>query len=90
MRKHYAVRNGGVYSFDDVHMECGVLCGICTTHPNEGKLAWLDTNGFQFEGSHYIQARPIDNVRCDNSYTMWGGQLRDRLPHGARYYRERR
>ena len=27
-----------------------------------------------------------DYPQCDNSYHMWGGELRDRLPRGARYY----
>lgn len=27
-----------------------------------------------------------DRPQYDNSYTMWGGELRDKLPHGARYY----
>jgi hypothetical protein len=26
----------------------------------------------------------------NNSYTMWGGELRDKLPHGARYYQNPR
>ena len=87
MLKHYIVGNGHIYSFDDVHMEFGELCGTCTSYPNKGKFAWLDSNGFQFETGPHIKARPMDEpVVVDNSYAMWGGELRDKLPHGARYY----
>lgn len=88
MRKTYSV-NGVVYDFTDVHMECGMLYGMCITSPYYGQYAWLDPNGFQICGKRRIQAVEVKpQVRVDNSYTMWGGELRDKLPHGARYYRK--
>lgn len=32
---------------------------------------------------HY---EPKKEVRFPYGYTMWGGQMRESLPHGARYY----
>lgn len=89
MRKSYSV-DGKVYDFTDVRMECGSLCGICTTGPYRGKWAWLDSHGFQIERQRRIQAVEVKPTVTDNSYTMWGGQLRDKLPNGARYYQRGR
>ena len=93
MNKSYSV-NGVVYDFTDVHMECGMLYGRCTTSPHRGKWAWLDLCGIQFEGvgNRRMQATEVVHrpTICDNSYTMWGGELRDKLPHGARYYQNPR
>ena len=85
MRKSYSV-DGRVYDFTDVHMECGMLYGCCTTSPYRDKWAWLDPYGFQIERQRRIQATEVTPTVVDNSYAMWGGELRDKLPHGARYY----
>lgn len=90
MDKRYSV-NGKIYIFTDVHAECGELCGECITAPYFGKVAWLYSDGFQFSGRRRVDAREItERTVTDNSYTMWGGQLRDKLPHGARYYQNPR
>lgn len=90
MKKSYSI-NGVVYNFDNVHMECGVLTGECTTRPHWGQLAWLDPNGVQFFGESRVEAvEIIPQPTTDSSYHFWGKELRDKLPHGARYYRGRR
>jgi hypothetical protein len=78
--------NGAVYNFTDVHCERGMFVGECTTQPHYGKLAWLDDNGFQFFWEHRIEATEVNKQLTDGTYHMWGGELRDKLPHGARYY----
>ena len=86
MKKSYSI-NGVVYGFTDVRIECGMLIGECTTRPHWGQLAWLDPSGVQFWGERRVEAREVvAPTMTDNSYTMWGGELRDKLPHGARYY----
>lgn len=88
MKKSYSV-NGVVYDFTDVHEECGMLNGMCLTPPYYGNRAWLDSHSFQLEGYRRVEAREVvEPSRVDNSYTVWGGELRDRLPRGARYYRK--
>ena len=90
MKKQYLL-NGTIYNFVNVYKECGMLYGMCITFPHCGKWAWLDSNGFQFEGRRRVAAEELaDSPRIDNSYTMWGGELRDKLPHGARYYQRGR
>ena len=90
MRKSYCY-NGKVYDFTDVRMECGMLYGMCVTMPYYGEMAWLDPNGFQICGKRRVEASEVKpHVHTDNSYTMWGGELRDTLPHGARYYQRGR
>lgn len=90
MRKSYSV-DGKVYDFTDVREECGMLNGMCTTSLYYGQRAWLDPHGFQIEGYRRVEAVEIKPIKkVDNSYTMWGGELRDRLPHGARYYKRGR
>ena len=93
MNKSYSV-NGVVYDFTNVHMECGMLVGECITKPHWGKLAWLDPSGIQFFGVGNRRVQAVEVVHrptiCDNSYTVWGGELRDKLPHGARYYQNPR
>lgn len=86
MQKSYSV-NGVRFDFTNVHEECGMLVGECTTKPHWGQLAWLDPHGVQFFGEHRVVAVEIvTKTPADNSYMMWGGELRDKLPHGARYY----
>lgn len=90
MRKSYCY-NGKVYDFTDVHMECGMLYGKCVTMPYYGEMAWLDSSGFQICGKRRVMASEVrPQVHTDNSYTMWGGELRDTLPHGSRYYQNPR
>lgn len=57
--------------------------GKCT---RTGKEAWLDECGFQFDGAKRIPAQLVNNYQTDSSLRLWGGELRDKLPHGARYY----
>ena len=85
--KIYSV-NGTEYEFTDVHIECGILCGRCITGYHFGEYAWLDNDSFQIWGTkQWVQAvEIIPKTNVDNTYIMWGGELRDRLPHGARYY----
>lgn len=85
MKKSYSV-NGVVYNFTDVHCENGVFVGECITQPHYGKLAWLDDKGIQFFYEPRIEAVEIVTHQTDGTYRMWGGELRDKLPHGARYY----
>lgn len=85
MQKSYSV-NGVRCDFTNVHEECGMLVGECTTRPHWGQLAWLDPNGVQFFGEHRVEAVEIRAFQTDGTYTMWGGELRDKLSHGARYY----
>lgn len=86
MQKSYSV-NGIRFDFTDVHEECGVLVGECTTRPHWGQLAWLDDHGVQFFGESRVDAKLIvDPPTTDSSYYFWGKELRDKLPHGTRHY----
>ena len=90
MKKSYSI-NGVVYDFTDIHFECGMFVGECTTQPHYGKLAWLDNNGFQFFYESRVEAKLISEPpTTDSSYYIWGKELRDKLPHGARYYQRGR
>lgn len=70
--------------------------GKCIDGKNSciGEEAWLDPNGFQFDGKRRVSAKKIvQGATCSAcsdhvpyGYAVWGGQLRDKLPHGARYY----
>lgn len=63
------------------------LVGKCR---ETGETAYLDDNGVRFRGCDRIIASIIPNPSQQNQipygYGIWGGQLRDRLPHGRRYY----
>ena len=85
MRKSYSI-NGVVYNFIDVHEECGMLIGKCITKPHYGQFAWLDSDGVQFFCENRVYAVEVAPSNTDCTYMLWGGQLRDRLPHGMRYY----
>ena len=90
MDKTYSI-NGVIYNFTDVTKECGMLVGECTTRPHWGQLAWLDPNGVQFFGESRVEAvEVVEKPTTDSSYYFWGGELRDKLPHGARYYQRGR
>ena len=73
---------------DTVNTKRGVMwLGKCREN---GRGAWLDANGIQFCGDKRVDAIPITNPSNSNGigygYTMWGGQIRDALPHGRRWY----
>ena len=91
MKKHYFA-NGKTYTFDIIYTEetkCGtVQLGVCREN---GKTAWLDSRGIQFEGGRRFEATEMcAEPRVPYGYQMWGGELRDVLPHGARYYINKR
>ena len=80
-----------VYVFDiieDVNTLRGKMyLGECRSN---GRTAWLDESGFQFMGQRRVPAKLITNQSQSNplgyGYTIWGGQIRDTLPHGRRWY----
>lgn len=81
--------NDTVYHFKNIISENGRLWGVCESEPYRGCGAWLDSNGFQFEYHKRVEARQIDpptRSAVPYGYTLWGGQLRDTLPHGRRWY----
>lgn len=91
MNKSYSI-NGVVYNFIDVHEECGVLVGECTTRPHWGQLAWLDPTGVQFFGESRVEATEIVHYETPfppPGYHYWGGELRNsaewRRTRGGRY-----
>lgn len=55
-----------------------------------GKYAYLDDNGVRFDGARRVLASIVPNARNQGQlpygYGIWGGQIRDMLPHGRRYY----
>ena len=80
--------DGKVYTFDVSYEEqtrCGtVWLGKCREN---GKEAWLDAAGVQFDGRRRAPAQEVfSSSGTDGSYQLWGGQLRDKLPCSARYY----
>lgn len=87
-KKYYA--QGKIYTFDiDLSIETycdAVMEGICREN---GKTAWLDANGIQFIGEHRFEAKELAETTMPFGCKMWGGQIRDALPHGTRYYLRR-
>lgn len=91
MVKRYEV-NGEVFTFDIVD-SCNTLKGVMyvATCRENGKDAWLDSNGVQFMGERRIEAKEVfaqslPSPSMPYGYSIWGGQIRDSLPHGRRYY----
>lgn len=88
MMQYYA--RGKTYTFNVINAEntrCGIVCyGKCREN---GKMAWLDANGIQFDGEKRFEARKLAETRIPVGCQMWGGEIRDALPHGARYYMNR-
>ena len=79
--------NGVIYRFSNIEHLNGYDYGVCTTPPHIGRGAWLDDKGFQLEGSSAVIAKKITEApTIPYGYQMWGGQLRDALPHGRRWY----
>lgn len=77
--KYYSV-NGKTLHFTDIHIEAGCLYGKCVTYPFCDKWAWLDPNGFQFEGRRRTEAREMNiSVTSGIPYGChyWGGELRN-------------
>lgn len=87
------VINNNRYTFDITYEEltrCGRMWfGVCRANNKE---AWLDEHGVQFIGEHRQEATKVEVTAntLPNGYALWGGQPRDALPHGARYYTNRR
>ena len=86
VKRYYA--NGKDYTFDTTYekntMNGIIWLAVCREN---GKEAWLDSHGIQFIGERRFEAEELflDNY-VPYGYTVWGGELRDALPHGARYY----
>lgn len=85
MKKYYA--NGKTYTFDV--MEANetrlgtVWYGKCREN---GRYAWLDGKGIQFVGENRFEATKLEETQLPVGCKIWGGEIRDALPHGARYY----
>lgn len=86
MVKRYKI-DGKIYTFDVVE-SCDTLKGVMliATCRENGKGAWLDPHGVQFMGERRIEADEVLNHVLPYGYSIWGGQIRDSLPHGRRYY----
>ena len=85
MTQYYA--NGKTYTFDIISAENTRYGTILWSKCREnGKMAWLDANGIRFEGEGRFEARKLAESCLPAGYRIWGGQIRDALPHGARYY----
>ena len=79
--------NGTIYEFSNIEHLNGYDYGVCITPPYYGRGAWLDDKGFQLEGSSAVIAKKMpEEPVIPYGYTLWGGQLRDALPHGRRWY----
>lgn len=80
MKKSYRY-NGKIYDFVDVHYECGMLYGECTTVPYRGAFAWLDDKGFQICVHPRVEAEEITSDEqhwvVPNGCHYWGGQIRN-------------
>lgn len=97
--KKYLV-NGATCTFDSMY-EVMTMKGkmwLATCREN-GKEAWIDEqNGVQFIGERRVEAKEVlgcnqqvlgCNQQVPYGYSLWGGELRDNLPHGRRYYMNR-
>lgn len=90
--KKYLV-NGATYTFDSLGKDYEVMTvkgkmWLATCREN-GKEAWIDEqNGVQFIGERRVEAKEVlgCNQQVPYGYSLWGGELRDNLPHGRRYY----
>lgn len=86
MKKYYRI-NGETIRFENVHMEAGMLCGVCTnTGKHFGKEAWLDPHGFQFDGEHRVEALEIAEpatLQVPHGCHYWGGQIRSNFGRTA-------
>ena len=78
MKKSY-YHNGETYIFTDVHMEAGMLYGRCINRDKREKWAWLDPNGFQFEGERRVEALevPYSDMAIPHGFHYWGSELRN-------------
>lgn len=88
--KYYQTVNGDCFSFD-VLGEYPTAFGVMyySKCRENGRFAWLDNGGIQFKGSRRFEAVEIvnhDSVRLPYGYMIWGGEMRDKLPNGARFY----
>ena len=85
MKKYYA--SGKTYTFDvmEAHeTRIGTVCyGKCREN---GRMAWFDGKGIQFVGEERFEAHKLEETHFPVGCQMWGGEIRDALPHGARYY----
>ena len=87
--QYYA--KGKTYTFDVINAEetrCGTMWwSKCREN---GKMAWLDANGIQFDGEKRFEAQKLTETRIPVGCQIWGKETRDALPHGARYYMKAR
>ena len=76
--KRYAV-NGATYTFDVIYEEmtrCGMVwLGVCREN---GKDAWLDACGVQFDGERRQLASEVDcSFVMPHDCHYWGGEVRN-------------
>ena len=83
--KYYA--NGTTYTFEITETydtRCGVIAyGKCREN---GKSAWIDNKGIQFVGEERFEAHKLEETHFPAGCQMWGGEIRDALPNGSRFY----
>lgn len=88
--KYYQTADGNCFSFD-ILGEYQTVNGIMyySKCRENGRFTWLDNGGIQFEGGRRFEAVEIanhDSIRLPYGYMLWGGEMRDSLPNGARFY----
>lgn len=86
-KKYYTNTSEKIYTFDvlETHeTRIGtVWWGKCQEN---NRYAWLDENGIQFVGEDRFEAIKLEEAHIPVGCQVWGGEIRDALPHGARYY----
>jgi hypothetical protein len=85
MIKKYRTKRGNIFTFN-VNPDGTGMC-----KENKLRVSRFYDHGFQFCNGSFIEAEelPITEQKADPmlyGYTMWGGELRDALPNGRRYY----
>ena len=85
--KKYRV-NGQVLTFEVEDFDHIILFAGCKEnkrdafiYPERNLMEWIDDNSQQLI--------PIEEIKDNNlpyGYNIWGGEVRDLLPHGARHY----
>lgn len=80
MEKTYN-HNGKFFDFVDIRTESGCLYGRCNNLAHLDRWAWLDDNGFQFEGENRVEAVEVlsdkETVFVPYGCHFWGGEVRN-------------
>lgn len=72
--------------FDNtIYVKCKENGKYAFLYREEGILLWDGELG-----TEAVEIKEVESARLPYGYRMWGGELRDDLPHGARYYLGRR